>query len=35
MNGEGVGLSDSPLTSLIQVLIAPSHEPGISYDYKL
>ncbi|MGH3693811.1 MAG: SagB family peptide dehydrogenase [Pseudonocardiaceae bacterium] len=29
------GLSESPLTSLIQVLIAPSHEPGISYDYQL
>ncbi len=32
---ELLGLGESPLTSLIQVLIAPSHESGISYDYKL
>lgn len=31
---ELLGLGESPLTSLIQVLIAPRHEPGISYDYK-
>jgi len=30
-----LGLGESPLTSLIQVLIAPSHEPGIFYDCKL
>lgn len=30
-----LGLGETPLTSLIQVLIAPSHEPGIFYDYKL
>ena len=28
-------LGESPLTSLIQVLIAPGCEPGISYGYKL
>ncbi len=32
---ELLGLGESPLTSLIQVLVAPSREPGISYDYKL
>lgn len=32
---ELLGLGESPLTSLIQVLIAPSHNPGIFYDYKL
>ncbi|MGH8895521.1 MAG: SagB family peptide dehydrogenase [Egibacteraceae bacterium] len=30
-----LGLGDSPLTSLIQVLIAPPHESGRSYEYKL
>ncbi|MGH3897437.1 MAG: SagB family peptide dehydrogenase [Pseudonocardiaceae bacterium] len=32
---ELLGLSETPLTSLIQVLIAPSHDPGIFYDYQL
>ncbi len=32
---ELLGLAETPLTSLIQVLIAPSHDPGIYYDYKL
>ncbi|MGH3822738.1 MAG: SagB family peptide dehydrogenase [Pseudonocardiaceae bacterium] len=32
---ELLGLGESPLTSLIQVLIAPRREPGTSYDFKL
>jgi SagB-type dehydrogenase family enzyme len=32
---ELLGLGETPLTSLIQVLIAPTHDPGIFYDYKL
>ncbi|MGH3888396.1 MAG: SagB family peptide dehydrogenase [Pseudonocardiaceae bacterium] len=32
---ELLGLGESPLTSLIQVLIAPSHESGTFYEYKL
>ena len=28
-------LGENPLTSLIQVLITPRHEPRISYGYKL
>lgn len=32
---ELLGLGESPLTSLIQVLIAPSCESGVSYDYKI
>ncbi|HKR50824.1 MAG TPA: SagB family peptide dehydrogenase [Pseudonocardiaceae bacterium] len=30
-----LGLGETPLTSLIHVLIAPSHDPGIYYDYKI
>ncbi|MGH3874980.1 MAG: SagB family peptide dehydrogenase [Pseudonocardiaceae bacterium] len=30
-----LGLGESPLTSLIQVLIAPGHTSGTSYDYKI
>jgi SagB-type dehydrogenase family enzyme len=30
-----LGLGESPLTSLIHVMIAPHHEPGTFYDYKL
>ncbi|MGH3965775.1 MAG: SagB family peptide dehydrogenase [Pseudonocardiaceae bacterium] len=32
---ELLGLAGTPLTALIQVLIAPSHPPGTYYDYKL
>ncbi|MGH3812217.1 MAG: SagB family peptide dehydrogenase [Pseudonocardiaceae bacterium] len=30
-----LGLAETPLTALIQVLLAPSHTPGTFYDYKL
>ncbi|MEO7194486.1 MAG: SagB family peptide dehydrogenase [Pseudonocardiaceae bacterium] len=32
---ELLGLGGGPLTSLIQVMIAPSHEPGSFYEYQL
>ncbi|MGH3812075.1 MAG: nitroreductase family protein, partial [Pseudonocardiaceae bacterium] len=32
---ELLGLAETSLTALIQVLIAPSHDPGTFYDYKL
>ncbi len=31
---ELLGLGATPLTSLIQVLIVPSHDPGTYYDHK-